>query len=569
MIKIGLVYVRQSRHRDYKRTVSPQVQEEGCRSLPIVVGCDKVEVFKDLDKSGKSAAGRKGFQAFLKRLEADPPYVVAVYDQSRSFRNVTEALEFRALLVDRLPHVNVAVVHGSFDRTVIGKFGYTSLAAAREMERDIAAEKMRDTYHYLAAQGEMVGQVPPGYLRDSETGAVTIDEEVAVIIRRIFDMYATGQFSVRNLAHRLNAEGVRIPSLPNGFKGDTIAQTLANVAYIGKTYSGKRRQRQGELIDGKWEPVIDMDVWKAVERQLSLKRPSGGRSHQGGARHYVFGKLLRHQCGRKLHATTIKGHAYYRCDGTSAAEPCRGVIRESTLLPWAQDLFEILDQLQPPGFEAEVERQVTSDTPFRSPGALAQIKATLERLEKMLLWGDLPEARYRAERKRLEALRGELSAPTLQPSIVLADVLAIWNQADARVRRDLLGALFDELDVWNGRIVGYKPRQDHAAEVVALMERVHAARRTARGLSMVGREGVEPPQLSRRFYRPLGSPHALCRPTAALARAGPALRTWSAHYGTQPRGPPLSGRRGPYHGVPCRPCAMLPRPAQASFEGGR
>ena len=32
-------------------------------------------------------------------------------------------------------------------------------------------------------------------------------------------------------------------------------------------------------------------------------------------------------------------------------------------------------------------------------------------------------------------------------------------------------------------------------------------------LLMVGREGVEPPKLSRRFYRPLGSPRALCRPS--------------------------------------------------------
>jgi hypothetical protein len=31
---------------------------------------------------------------------------------------------------------------------------------------------------------------------------------------------------------------------------------------------------------------------------------------------------------------------------------------------------------------------------------------------------------------------------------------------------------------------------------------------------VVGREGVEPPKLSRRFYRPLGSPRALCRPSA-------------------------------------------------------
>ena len=53
MAKIGLIYVRQSRHRDYERTTSPDVQEAACRDLTAVQTCDQVEVFIDLDKSGK------------------------------------------------------------------------------------------------------------------------------------------------------------------------------------------------------------------------------------------------------------------------------------------------------------------------------------------------------------------------------------------------------------------------------------------------------------------------------------------------------------------------------------
>jgi len=33
-LKVALIYVRQSRHKDYERTVSPEVQEANCRGLP-------------------------------------------------------------------------------------------------------------------------------------------------------------------------------------------------------------------------------------------------------------------------------------------------------------------------------------------------------------------------------------------------------------------------------------------------------------------------------------------------------------------------------------------------------
>jgi site-specific DNA recombinase len=240
--RIGLIYIRQSRHKDSERTVSPEVQEAACRALPAIQRCDPVEVYVDLDKSGKSIAKRPDFQRFLDRIVTDPPTVIAVYDQSRSFRNTTEALDFYALM-ERMPHVTVALHLGHFERSLVGEFSYTALAAADTMERKMTGAKISEAKRYAAGKGEMVGAVPAGY-RWEGTGRdrqLVIDEETAPVVRRIFDEYATGHYSTREIARRLNAEGVRLPRFTGGWRQDTVAQILGNVSYIGMSTAPRRR----------------------------------------------------------------------------------------------------------------------------------------------------------------------------------------------------------------------------------------------------------------------------------------------------------------------------------------
>src|SRR5579885_2743927 len=94
----ALVYVRQSRLKEGERTVSPEVQEQQCRALPAVASCETIEVFKDLDISGGKLKGRKGFLALVERIKAGGVNVVAAYDQSRAFRNTSDALDFYSLM---------------------------------------------------------------------------------------------------------------------------------------------------------------------------------------------------------------------------------------------------------------------------------------------------------------------------------------------------------------------------------------------------------------------------------------------------------------------------------------
>ena len=103
-----------------------------------------------------------------------------------------------------------------------------------------------------------------------------IDDETAPVVRRIFDEYATGHYSTREIARRLNAEGVRLPRFAGGWRQDTVAQILGNVSYIGMTYVN-RTTKEGELIHGQWPELIDRTTWVTVQRMLDRYHRKGGR----------------------------------------------------------------------------------------------------------------------------------------------------------------------------------------------------------------------------------------------------------------------------------------------------
>lgn len=103
----------------------------------------------------------------VERLKTARVDVVAAYDQSRAFRNNLDALNFYALMESR-PEINVAFVHGHFDRSPVGGFSYSVLAAAHEMERKMTGLKIGDAKRRAKALGLPVGEVAAGYEWDGD-----------------------------------------------------------------------------------------------------------------------------------------------------------------------------------------------------------------------------------------------------------------------------------------------------------------------------------------------------------------------------------------------------------------
>src|SRR5205823_6320210 len=104
----------------------------------------------------------------------------------------------------------------------------------------------------------------------------TIDPERAPLVQLAFELYATGQYSLLDLATILEARGLK--SRPTANKPaktlgvNRLASMLRNEYYIGIVhYAGATHQ-------GRHEPLIDEAVFDKVQQILDAQRQSGERS---------------------------------------------------------------------------------------------------------------------------------------------------------------------------------------------------------------------------------------------------------------------------------------------------
>ncbi len=164
-----------------------------------------------------------------------------------------------------------------------------------------------------------------GYIKGTDKKRTpVIDEEVAPIVRRIFEMYASG-ISPKNIADILNAEGIASPGKyayeklghkgrPNEMRiwGEvSIRHMLNNIMYIGHlpmlqgtTVSYKNHHRQAKdksewvITYNNHEPIISQELWdKVQERQ---KHMAQGRKTKTGYVHPLSGFLVCADCGSKM-----------------------------------------------------------------------------------------------------------------------------------------------------------------------------------------------------------------------------------------------------------------------------
>jgi Recombinase/Recombinase zinc beta ribbon domain len=382
--------------------------------------------------------------------------------------------------MERLPEVEVVFHVGHFERSPAGEFTWTTMAAAHTMERKMTGAKIREAKRYAASKGEMVGAVPAGYRWEGSgrSRRLVIDDQVAPLVRRVFAEYATGKYSTRDIARRLNTEGAVVPRFTGGWRADTVAQLLANVAYIAKTYPN-RTHREGPLLDAQWPALIDQDTWDQVQRFRQARYGGGGgRKPISELRSYVFQGLLRCvRCDRRMHCHWMGGRAYYNCRGNDLAKPCGRLVREDALLPWAEQLLMVVDAFRPDDLRDVVAGQLAEDMAVRAPDAGEQVQVRLERIADLYAMGHWTRDRYLAERERLERLLEEVSAESRSddaPFVPLGSLMEGWRTGDSKTRHDLVAAFFDELDVLDGKITTVVPRRDRAAEVMALLEKAYA-----------------------------------------------------------------------------------------------
>jgi DNA invertase Pin-like site-specific DNA recombinase len=263
---VMLAYTRQSKSDFNKdgtlRGPSLRQQLDSVTNRPELRGLP-VEHFEDADRSGKETSKRPDFLRLMERLSTAAPGeigAVAFYDQDRFHRNDVAFFHFMADMEER----RILVFDGAGLISNVDKLSWKIKAIVAQEEREKVARRVRDNLRFLKRDGHLLGVVPQGYRRVD--GEIVEDPEAGPIIREIFRLYATGDYSVRSLAEHLNNNGIRPHRGPNKakhnrpaaviFTGDVLKDILGNPVYRGKIMA------DGELIEGRHPALVDEAIWQ-------------------------------------------------------------------------------------------------------------------------------------------------------------------------------------------------------------------------------------------------------------------------------------------------------------------
>ena len=168
---------------------------------------------------------------------------------------------------------------------------------------DNLSENVKRGLRQKVRRGEQSGQAPTGYLNDKVNKKMIPDPERFCLVRKMFEVYATGNYSLKATKDLLAKKG--LTSKNGKILGISNTQMiLQNPFYYGMFLFNK------ELYQGKHEPAITKKLFDKCQEILARNAHPMKR---GITKHVFRGIFLCGECGCGITSEVQKAHTYYRC----------------------------------------------------------------------------------------------------------------------------------------------------------------------------------------------------------------------------------------------------------------
>ncbi len=301
---------------------SLSAQESICQRVAAEKGYYIIRIFRDPGKSA-TTMNRPGIKDALALCQTDRSIkALLVQDTDRLARNTQDHLAIRAIL--RKSGVKlISTSQPMLEDSAEGKMIDTIIASVNQFQSDITSRKTVKGLEEKVRNGGWPCQAPLGYTNvgHGEGGKerlVVMDPETSPLIKKMFQLYATGNYSLHELRDVMFKDGLRSR---NGKKlhVSKVHEILQNPFYIGIV------RWRGIEAKGQHQPLIEKPLFGAVDNVL---RANGG--HRGRRRTYNFllrGYVFCAKCGRRLigECHINKKAAYYRCHKRGGCGPATPV----------------------------------------------------------------------------------------------------------------------------------------------------------------------------------------------------------------------------------------------------
>ena len=231
----------------------------------------------------------------------------------RLARNRADDVEINRAFEDA--GVRLVSTSENIDQTPGGMLLHGIMSSIAEFDSRNLANEVIKGMGEKARNGGTLGKAPLGYMnvraRDEngrEVRTIALDEERAPLIRLAFTEYATGNWTVRQLADHLNTLGLTIPPTPRRPAKSITATRLHEI--LRHPYYKGIVTFQGVEYPGKHEPLVDSQTWQTVQTILTSRRYG---ERQRIHNHFLKSTVVCGQCGARLsvqNAKNSKGTIY-------------------------------------------------------------------------------------------------------------------------------------------------------------------------------------------------------------------------------------------------------------------
>ena len=406
------IYVRKSTDVEDKQILSVAAQIIELKEFAKRMGLHIAGII--VEKQTAKKPGRPKFSKMLKRIENGEANGVLAWLPDRLSRNSIDSGRVIYMLDENII-ADLKFPHFWFENTPQGKYMLANEFNSSKQYVDNLSVNTKRGLRQKVREGHCPRLAPVGYYNHIKTKTIMVDKKLAEIVRRAFELYATGTKTLDDIAAFLYANGVKTRGRRRK-KGEQksaggkqwhasrVKRMLADVFYYGHF------RYNGVVYEGKHTPIIDKALFDRVQRVLAGR----GRAQKQATAPQPLNLLVKcencdcfvtgaHKVKRQKNGN-VHEYTYYRCTHKSKKVVCREKeVREYVL---AGELVPILQSFALPkdwrdymASRLEQNRQTLEDESKATVDGLRDeldaISAKLKRLFDVYLEGDIEREDYK------------------------------------------------------------------------------------------------------------------------------------------------------------------------------
>ena len=359
-------------------------------------------------RSAKEPYQRSVFDSMIKMIESGKADSILCYHVNRLARNMVEGGLLQHLLtkgtLKEIRTYNEVFRSGD---NILPFILQTAMSTQYSLDLSVHVKRGLQS---KVDKGDFPHRAPEGYLNNHAEGTIEADPERFPLIRRAWELMATGTYSVERLLGIINNQwGYRTrKTRKRGGQAmckSSLHKILSNVFYTGHFLY------KGELFRGNHPPMISFEEFEAVQRILKRNGHARAEKHE-----FPYTGLIQcARCGRQITAEHQSGqhhsgdYYYYRCSNIRRchSKPVRQEAIEAEIERYLQSVaiapnfrslaIEVIERAY------REESQHDQEDYEQQNRTLEDAQRQMNRLIQMSLRELLTEDEFMVEKKRLNA----------------------------------------------------------------------------------------------------------------------------------------------------------------------